>query len=296
MRESEVEQVIADALHCAIEDVSHLDGHGDRFVTTADGMRMLQETKAKDRLNAKTDVERFRADVARGAAAGRVNAGLFVSLKTRTLPNAGQFAVEWLSVDAPSEGPDAPATAAAGSRAWRQVPIVMVASASRDTIALAAQATHWLCVRALEAESAATSAADSESDVLRALHAERRALADALPPIFSRIEMSASEIDERLRLLRKLVELAEADKARHASVETLIERLSAAVPYVCAPRAAEAAARDTALRIVVEFARANGGAFPKLAQLSAAQRQAVTNAGGIGALRQAAREQLSSGD
>ncbi|KAG8468098.1 hypothetical protein KFE25_007150 [Diacronema lutheri] len=245
VRESEVEDVITNALACTVEDTSHLDGAGDRFVSTADGLRMLQETKAKERLNAKTDLERFRADVSRGAAAGRVNAGLFVSLKTRTLPNAGQYAVEWLSVEAPAV--DSPA-AAAGERSWRQVPIVMIASASRDAIALAAQTTHWLCMRARDAEAVAASAADNQSDESRALHAERRALADALPPIFSRIEMSAAEIDERLRLLRKLLELAEADKARHASVETLIERLSAAVPFVCAPRAAEAAGREAACK------------------------------------------------
>ena len=284
--------MITNALACTVEDTSHLDGAGDRFVSTADGLRMLQETKAKERLNAKTDLERFRADVSRGAAAGRVNAGLFVSLKTRTLPNAGQYAVEWLSVEAPAV--DSPA-AAAGERSWRQVPIVMIASASRDAIALAAQTTHWLCMRARDAEAVAASAADNQSDESRALHAERRALADALPPIFSRIEMSAAEIDERLRLLRKLLELAEADKARHASVETLIERLSAAVPFVCAPRAAEAAGREAAVGIVVDFMRANGGSAPKLTQLSAAQRQAVAAAGGISAVRQAARDALKGG-
>lgn len=292
VREDEVEEVIANALHCSVQDTSHLDGAGDRLVTTPDGLRMLQETKAKDRLNAKTDVERFRADVSRGAAAGRVNAGLFVSLKTRSLPNAGQYAVEWLSVDAPSDGADGAGGARGSARALKQVPIVMVASASRDAIALAAQTTHWLYTRGLEAEAAAASASEDESEEVRALLAERRALSEALPPIFSRIEMSAAEIDERLRLLRKLLELAEADKARHASVETLIERLSAAVPFVCAPRAAEAAGREAAVGIVVEFMRANGGAAPKLSQLSAAQRQVISAAGGIGAVRQAARSQL----
>jgi hypothetical protein len=299
-----VEEVIADVLHCSIEDVSHLDGHGDRYITTPDGLRLLQETKAKERLNAKTDLERFRADVARGAAAGRVNAGLFISLMTRTLPNAGQFAVEWLTVDAPAVSTGAAAGAGGGggagpreggsglaALALHQVPIVMVASASRDTIALAAQATHWLCLRALEAEAAVASAADDESEEMRVLLAERRALADALPLIFSRVEMSAAEIDERLRLLRKLVELAEADKARQASIEALIERLSSAVPFICAPRAAQTAGRDSAIRVVLDFMRANGGLAPKLAQLSAAQRQLVTSAGGIAVIRQAAREQ-----
>lgn len=293
-----MEDVIANALHCSVEDTSHLDNAGDRFVSTVDGLRMLQETKAKERLSAKADIERFRQDVQRGAAAGRVNAGLFVSLKTRTLPNAGQYAVEWLTVDVPSAaGADgAGASAGAGARVWKQVPLVMVASASRDAIALAAQTTHWLFKRGLEAEAAAANAADDESEEVRALHSERRALSEALPPIFSRIAMSSAEIDERLRLLRKLLDLAEADKARHASVETLIERLSAAVPFVCAPRAAEAAGRDVAVGIVLEYMRANGGAAPKVTQLSAAQRQAISAAGGIGAVRQAARQKLDGGN
>lgn len=306
--EDEVEEIISEVLHCSVEDVSHMDGYGDRYVTTPDGMRMLQETKAKERLSAKLDVDRFREDVARGVAEGRVNAALFVSLKARNIPNAGPYAVEWISGstarDAPRDGQTALSAAADDVAAteqamvsFRQVPVVFVSSASRDTIALAAQTTHWLWQRARAAEDAAAAAAaaadGAESEELRALHAERKAVSEALPAIFGRIELSAGEVDERLRALRRLVESAEAERARLRSCQELIDRLSSAVPFVNSPRAESEVAHHEAVQVALQFHAAHG-VLPKMGQLTSVQKQIISAAGGITAVRAAAQKQLDS--
>mmetsp|Transcript_10729 Transcript_10729/g.27111 ORF Transcript_10729/g.27111 Transcript_10729/m.27111 type:complete len:148 (-) Transcript_10729:37-480(-) len=146
----------------------------------------------------------------------------------------------------------------------------------------------------MSAEAAAAAGADDESDEMRALMGERRALAEALPPIFSLVEKAACEIDERLRLLRKLVDLAEADKTRHGSLEMLIQRLSGAVPFVCAPHAAASADRELAVGLVVDFMTKNDGQAPKVTQFTLAERKLLTAAGGIGSINRIARERLKA--
>ena len=272
-----MERVISDSLVCDVSDVSSSGGVGDRFVTTPDGMRMLQETKAKERLNSKLDLDKFRDDVRRGLANGRVNAGLFVSLKTKHIPNAGgPYSLEWLSVPGDEDG------------VTRRAPLVYVASADPAVIGLAAQATHWLCLRALAADAEAALLRErgtSEAEVaLRELSDERRELAERLPVIFGRLEKLASDVDDRLGMLNKLVELAEAEKRRHVSLATLVESLAHRVTFVTAPGAVEAAILAEACELVRARAAADGGKTPRLADFPPIQRQQIQNAGGIKAV------------
>ena len=256
--ESDVESVIADCLICEIDDVSKIEGQGDRFITTPSGLKLLQETKAVERLHSKKDIEKFKRDVHDGITNSRINAAILISLKSQTIPNHGPGACSIYFNNGPCG----------------RVPVVMLASNNRNTIQMAVQTIAWLQDLAHKEFSARGNAVTTESEQLEK---ERQFLQEHLPKFIESIQQSESEVDARIDMLKTLMDAAEQERAKQSDVRFLILKLQQNIPWLITKT-------DSALMLAENILRSyhnQKGEYPKSSQLTLSQRTAIKNAGGI---------------
>jgi hypothetical protein len=255
--EDDVEQLIVETLACEVEDVSHGGGCGDRIVTTPDGMRLMLEVKNVERLHSKNDMEKFKRDVYNNAENHRINAALLVSLKTSALPNiSGPCSVSFMNT------PHA------------RVPVVMLSSNMRTAIQLALHGINQLqCIS--EKESRARGRAPVEMD---ALETERTELQRVLPGVCRHIHEMESHLESRIELLQRLLDDALTERSKHKEIMYQVLKLQSSVSWLAASQ--EGHDLDFAVNIVCAM-QTRLGEYPKTAQMTQPQRQAIKAAGGL---------------
>ena len=266
--ESEVEGIIAETLACDITDVSRATGHGDRFVTTPDGLRLMLEVKNVERLHSKHDMEKFRNDAYNGVKAERINAALLVSLKTTSIPNvSGACSVTFLQTDTV------------------RAPVILLATRSRVTIQLAVHAIAQL--QSIAAKEASARGGGSTPVHLEALERERCVLQKTLPEVLRFVQESETAIESRIEMLQRLLDDAAADRARQKNVNYQLLKLQQGVSWIAT--AQEGHDMDVAVEIALKWFERKGD-FPKTSEMTSSQRVAIKNAGGLKAVVEAAKK------
>ena len=97
-------------------------------------------------------------------------------------------------------------------------------------------------------------------------------------------------VDARLNTLRDLVRDTEEEKRKYADMKILIKALSAEVDFIAIPGEEQALRKDEAIAILVKWAKAHGNKFPRLNDLSNAQRNLIKSVGGISAVKASIKE------
>lgn len=268
MAEVEVEGVVAETLACEIADVSHLSGHGDRFVTTPDGLKLLLEVKNVDRLHSKHDIEKFRNDVYNGVQAQRINAALMVSLKTTSIPNVnGPCAVTFLQGD---EG---------------RVPVMLLSSGSRPTMQLALHALAQL--HHLAAKEATARGGGTIPVQLETLERERAVLQKTLPSVLKFVHESDTAVESRIEMLQRLLDDAKTERVRQKEVNYQMLKLQQSISWIGASQ--ETSDVDVAVALILQW-HERKGEFPKTSEMTNPQRTAIKNAGGLKVVTELARK------
>ena len=265
--EMDVEAVIADC------DVSRIEGRGDRFITTPGGLKLLQETKAVEKLHSKHDIEKFKRDVHDGIVNTRINAAIMISVKSQTIPNhgPGPCCIYF------NHGP--------GGR----VPVIMIATNNRTTIQLAIQTVAWLQDLCQKEYAARGNALTSETEQAEK---ERDFLQEHLPKLIESVQMSECDLNTRIDMLKTLLEAAERARVQHSDLRFLILKMQQHIPWLISKT-------DTAIIIaekIVSGYLEQKGEYPKSSQLTLAQRAAVKNAGGIKVILEKLKKRKRSED
>lgn len=258
--EEEVEQIIADTLVCEITNTSHTEGQGDRLVTTPGGLRLLQETKAVEKLHSKHDIEKFNKDVYEGVQSNRINAAILISLKTTSIPNNGPGPCSVTLVNN-SKGP--------------RTPVVLLSSSSKTSIQLAIHSIAQLQrIAAKEFEARGKTPVNEEMETYER---EQGILQQHLPELCRYIHQTECGIETRIEMLETLLHAARSERSEQRDVHFMILKLQQQIPWLQKTDMSEA---ELAQDIVLRFYDKNEK-WPKTSQLTVAQRQAVKNAGGM---------------
>ena len=274
--ESDVEALVADCLVCDIEDVSKIEGRGDRHITTPDGLKLLQETKNVEKLHSKHDIEKFKRDVHEGIVNGRINAAILISLKSQTIPNHGP----------------GPCSITFNHGPQGRVPVIMLASNNRNNISLALQAIVWLQDLCHKEFTARGNSPTSESE--QQMQKEQNFLQEHIPKMIESAQISEVELNTRIDMLKTLLEAAENERVQNSELRFTILKLQQNIPWLMSKTDS---AMKLAEKIVSDFYNSKNE-YPKSAQLTLAQRTVVKNAGGIKVVldhvKKRKREELSS--
>lgn len=257
--ESDVEALVADCLVCDIEDVSKIEGRGDRHITTPDGLKLLQETKNVEKLHSKHDIEKFKRDVHEGIVNGRINAAILVSLKSQTIPNHGP----------------GPCSITFNHGPQGRVPVIMIASNNRNNISLALQAIVWLQDLCHKEFIARGNSPTSETE--QQMQKEQSFLQEHIPKVIESAQISEVELNTRIDMLKTLLEAAENERVQNSELRFTILKLQQNIPWLMSKTDS---AMKLAEKVVLDFLKSKNE-YPKSAQLTLAQRTVVKAAGGI---------------
>lgn len=256
--EQDVECIIADCILCEIENVSRIEGRGDRHITTPNGFQCLQETKAVERLHSKNDIDKFKRDVHDGIVNHRINAALLISLKSQTIPNHGPGpCCIWFE-----NGPQG------------RVPVIMLASNHKISIQIAVQTLVWLQEMAQKEYQARGSSTSAESD---AMEREQALLKEQLPKLIESVQQMEVDLEARIDMLKTLMEAAERERSQQSDVRFLVLKLQQQIPWLTSN---QDSCKHLAERILQEF-HEQKGKYPVTSQLTLSQRNAIKNAGGM---------------
>lgn len=257
--ENDVENIVADTLACEIADVSHIAGHGDRFITTPNGLKLLLEVKNVERLHSKHDIEKFRNDVYNGIQSQRINAALLVSLKTSSIPNvSGSCSVTFLQSDA------------------GRIPVMLLSSRSKATIQLALHAIEQL--QSLASKEAKARGGGTIPSQLEALERERQILQRSLPIVLKFVSESDTAVESRIEMLQRLLDDATAERTRQKEVNYQLLKLKQGVSWIGASQ--ETSDIDKAVNLILDW-HERRGEFPKTSEMTLPQRAAIKTAGGL---------------
>ena len=189
----------------------------------------------------------------------RINAALLVSLRTETIPNHGPGPCCIYFATGP--GP--------------RVPVVMIATNNQASIQLAALSVAWLqsmCAKEFARHGASWS---QESELLER---EKSILQDILPRMFERMMVTTQDIEQRVDMLRTLLDAAERERAATADARFMMAKIQQEVSWL---RSAATNAMEMAVKIVGDIKEGEGDAPQGVATHALPQRNLIKEAGGM---------------
>ena len=260
--EEEVASAISDFLPCEIQDIAHAGGHGDRHVkfhakSVNKYMELFLEIKNQKDLR-KDEIDRFLMQLKSDAKDGKINCGMFLSLKTNSIPYKLHTEVEILDV---------------GNK---RIPVLWLATCSKASI----QSSVLMMIALFECiqrEQLIQETSDHVSDDLRS---DFQLLKDTIPELLAYIEKQDAHISCQMKGLQEIMDDLRKQKDGLNEIVFKTDTLKRNISFLSDPD-------EEAVRILTECMTSKEKPLNKInkSDLVLSQRKIIEKAGGLSRVR-----------
>lgn len=261
--EEEVSSTICEFLPCEVIDVAHAGGHGDRHIrfhakSVNRYMELFLEVKNQKDLR-KDEIDRFLIQVKEDAKNGKINCGMFLSLKTKSIPFKLHTEVEILDV---------------GNN--KRIPIIWLATSSKASI----QSSILLMIALFESiqrEQFMQETAEHTSDDFRS---DFQMLKDIIPDMLSYIDKQDAHISSQMKGLQEMMDDMRKQKESLSEIVFKTDSLKRNLSFLSDPD-------EEAVRILTECMTSKDKPLNKInkADLVISHRKIIEKAGGLARVR-----------